>query len=127
MALFIAVACCTKQPSLEGSKWSAQEINGDRVERRDGDDPDQFTILFMEEQRIAAIGACNRIMGSYNASEDGTLDIESAGSTMMFCPDLDLEEKYVDLLDEVTRYSVVGDKLTLYRDKEVIVVFERAN
>lgn len=128
--LSLAVACSTTQPSLEGSAWSATQINGESVERSEGDDPERFSILFVAaeeegERRIAAMGACNRIMGHYSASEDGTLSIQGVGSTMMFCPGLELEEAYVDALEQVTRYTVKEDQLTLYQDNEIVVVLER--
>lgn len=124
-ALMLAVACNTTQPSLEGSKWSAREINGERVVLSEDDDPDSFSILFIGDLRIAAMGACNVIMGQYSSSEDGTIKIDHIGTTMMFCPNLELEERYVKALETTTRYSVKDDVLTLYEDRKAVVVFEK--
>ncbi len=123
--LLLAVACTSKQPPLVDTYWGADEIMGKAINRSLGGDPDTFDLIFFED-RFASKGDCNQIMGQYVANaEDGTITVKPAGTTMMFCPDIQTEERYVKALEQVNRYKMRGNTLTMYRDDELLIVFHK--
>ena len=86
----LAAGCCkcrsyqkkNRRP-LVGTEWQLIQLGGKAVKPEEG----KFTLTFLaEENRIAGIGACNRIMGRYEATEKGALKIGPLASTMMVCP-----------------------------------------
>ena len=77
-----------------------------------------------EENRIAGIGACNRIMGRYEATEKGALKIGPLASTMMVCPGMEQEDAFTKALESTTHYDMDGPMLLLLSDGELRAVFQ---
>ena len=86
----LAAGCCScrsyqkkNRRPLVGTEWQLIQLGGKAVKPEEG----KFTLTFLaEENRIAGVGACNRIMGKYEATEKGVLKIGPLTSTMMACP-----------------------------------------
>ena len=86
----LAAGCCScrsyqkkNRRPLIGTEWQLIQLGGKAVKPEEG----KFTLTFLaEENRIAGVGACNRIMGKYEATEKGVLKIGPLASTMMACP-----------------------------------------
>jgi heat shock protein HslJ len=86
---------------------------------------DLFTVVFGEDGRLSGLGACNRFMGSYQTTETGGLTVgQNMASTRMFCPDLDREQAFGDVLSGATHYEVDGDMLMLLTDGELRAVLQ---
>ena len=74
---------------------------------------------------LVMLGACNRFMGSYQTTETGGLTVgQNMASTRMFCPDLDREQAFGDVLSGATHYEVDGDMLMLLTDGELRAVLQ---
>lgn len=75
----LAAGCCScrsyqkkNRRPLVGTEWQLIQLGGKAVKPEEG----KFTLTFLaEENRIAGVGACNRIMGKYEATEKGVLKI----------------------------------------------------
>ena len=75
----LAAGCCScrsyqkkNRRPLVGTEWQLIQLGGKAVKPEEG----KFTLTFLaEENRIAGVGACNRIMGKYEATEKGVLTI----------------------------------------------------
>lgn len=75
----------------------------------------------VEQKRFSGNGGCNRIMGSVFI-EGRTLRFGQVASTMMMCPDLELETQFVKALEKVTIYSLSGNQLILSNPDEMLMV-----
>lgn len=79
----LAAGCCScrsyqkkNRRPLVGTEWQLIQLGGKAVKPEEG----KFTLTFLaEENRIAGVGACNRIMGKYEATEKGVLKIGPLG------------------------------------------------
>ena len=84
------------------------QLGGKAVKPEEG----KFTLTFLaEENRIAGVGACNRIMGKYEATEKGVLKIGPLASTMMACPGMEQEDAFTKALESTTHYDMDGPML----------------
>lgn len=106
---------------LVGTEWQLIQLGGKAVKPEEG----KFTLTFLaEENRIAGVGACNRIMGKYEATEKGVLKIGPLASTMMACPGMEQEDAFTKALESTTHYDMDGPMLLLLSDGELRAVFQ---
>jgi putative lipoprotein len=110
----LAVGCrstqaATPAPSLIGTSWRAEEIDGRGVLERP-----ESTLSFENAQRIAGHTACNRYFGGLELG-DGTIRLKPAGTTRMACPPavMDQESRFLAALGAATGFRAEGGKLLL--------------
>lgn len=122
LVMLVASCCpCRKHRKGDGkpfvgTEWQLVQLNGRAVPV----EGDLFTVVFGEDGRLSGLGACNRFMGSYQTTETGGLTVgQNMASTRMFCPDLDREQAFGDVLSGATHYEVDGDMLMLLTDGEL--------
>jgi len=75
------------------------------------DDPDRYTLAFLEESEIALRVDCNRAFGNWRA-EQGLL-LEVLGMTRAACPPDSLADGYVAYLADVVDGAIVDGELVL--------------
>ena len=115
----LAAGCCScrsyqkkNRRPLVGTEWQLIQLGGKAVKPEEG----KFTLTFLaEENRIAGVGACNRIMGRYEATEKGALKIGPLAST---------EDAFTKALESTTHYDMDGPMLLLLSDGELRAVFQ---
>lgn len=124
----LVAGCCncrsyqkkTRRP-LVGTEWQLVQLDGKPVKPEEG----KFTLtLLAEGNRFAGVGACNRLMGKYEATEKGALKIGPVASTMMACPGMEQENAYTKMLEATTHYDMDGPMLLLLSDGELKAVFQ---
>jgi heat shock protein HslJ len=76
----------------------------------------EITAYFAEDGTLSGLAGCNNYSGMYQV--DGELiQIELGPLTMMFCDQpegvMDQEEAYLVVLDSVTSFQIVGDRLMM--------------
>lgn len=96
-------------------------------------------ITFGEESRIAYIqfnpeaksvngcAGCNRFFGSYEEPKAGEIVFSGMGATKMACPEheMEVEDLFLANIAKVNAYRIVGDKLELLHNDNVIMTFEK--
>ncbi|MGL5786470.1 MAG: META domain-containing protein [Bacteroidales bacterium] len=111
-ALVVALSSCgekkvmTDAKTLNGS-WVVVELNGKAIQ------PTQeapYMDLNFEEDRISGKAGCNNIFGAIQLSDSAASAIRfpQVATTMMACPDMELESEFLKALDNVR--SVEGSK-----------------
>ena len=127
LVMLVASCCpCRKHRKGDGkpfvgTEWQLVQLNGRAVPV----EGDLFTVVFGEDGRLSGLGACNGFMGSYQTTETGGLTVgQNMASTRMFCPDLDREQAFGDVLSGATHYEVDGDMLMLLTDGELRAVLQ---
>ena len=125
-AMLMLAACGSPKTNLplEGTQWKLTEIDGKADPAfAAGEDTFNFT-LDPSRMMVYGVGACNRLFGPYELEEGNGLDIERLASTMMACPNMDLESRFAKLLEEADKYEIDGDVLTLFDDGKKALVFK---
>jgi heat shock protein HslJ len=56
---------------------------------------------------------CNRIFGKYELTEGNHVSFSGVASTLMACPEMEMEEKVKKALEMVDNYSINGNQLML--------------
>lgn len=124
----ITTGCCacrsyqknTRRP-LVGTEWQLVQLNGKSITP----EADKFNItLLAADHRLSGVGACNRLMGSYEEGEKRALKIGPMASTMMACPGMDLEREFTAALESTTHYDMDGPMLILLSNGEMRAVFQ---
>ncbi len=123
---FLCVACCAcrkgkNNKPLIGTEWHlVRMMSGDLSIK-----PDQFVFTFGKDGNFSGVGACNRMMGSYTATEKGGMTFGGdMASTRMMCPDIELETKFAEILGSTTHYEIDGDMLMLLGNGEVRAILK---
>ena len=124
MALPIALVltACTGDETLHaygagGAEWRLTELDGAPFAAR-------ATLEFPEPGRIAGQAPCNRFFGAQTAPYPW-FSVQRVGATMMACPDLEQEHRYLTALEAMTLSEVAGDVLILSNEAGFEMVFTR--
>lgn len=106
------------KPALEGTHWNLVELMGKPVPPAE---PRQQAHIVFDAQEKRAFGnaGCNRFFAGYELDEAaGRLRFGKAGSTMMACPDMSVEDAFHKALAQVDNYSIGEDgRLSLNKAK----------
>ena len=106
-----------KTAVLEGSTWKLVSFGMSRMAVQDN-----ATISF-KDGHYSGRGGCNGIGGNYELKGE-RLSLSAGFSTMMACPELDLEHKYNQALQAVTQWSISNNTLDLRSDKQSLLRFQ---
>lgn len=124
--LLVAMAACggsqKKELKLEDSSWKLVRMDSIPAKAISAE-ADAFTLSFSAaDTMVSGRTNCNRFFGKYEL-KGRDLSFENLGMTRMACPDMQYEDAFVRMLDEVDRYEISGTTLKLYDDKKVIAEF----
>lgn len=113
------------QTPLRNTYWKLVALNGKpAVAAKDQREP--HLVLKGDEMRVSGSGGCNNVMGGFEL-DGNRLRFMQMASTMMMCPEgMEQERAFVKTLENVARYRISGDALTLADDKGKAVAKFRA-
>ena len=124
-ALLVTMAACgsaAQDKTLEGTTWKLAQM-GSIPATAINQEADFFTLEFnAADTMVAGRTNCNRFFGKYEL-KGRELSFENLGMTRMACPDMQYEDAFVKMLDEVDSYEIKGSELKFYDDKKVIAEF----
>ena len=102
---------------IEGRTWKLVSFGLTRMAV-----PKGASIRF-EAGQYSGHGGCNGVGGDYTL-EGEKIKLSAGFSTMMACPELDLEHKYMKVLSEVDSYKIEGDILDLEGKGHLLLRFK---
>ncbi|AMN47411.1 hypothetical protein ACG33_09940 [Steroidobacter denitrificans] len=103
----------TKLAGITKTYWKLVELNGRPVPALKRE---PYFILKIEDGRVNGFGGCNGFTGTYELDEAASrIRFGHLASTMMACPDMELETAFHEVLRSMDNYSLDGDSLTLNR------------
>lgn len=129
-AVFIIAAGCKSgsksETPLSGHEWKLKVMTEDGVSIAN---PQGLpTLLFTDSTALYGFAGCNRFFGTYTTGKKNVMTIKPGGVTMMYCPDMNFEDRYMKALHEVASYSIQGKELTLAdADNKLTLVYELAD
>ena len=141
---FVAIAtlsCCpcrkgTSKPHkpLLQTAWVLQQMEGRNLTAEMK--TDQLPRLVLEaDGNFGGFGGCNSMGGSYKMTPSealsqrdisGTMALGGMFATKRYCPDDKVEMEYFALLAKVDSYTIDADRLFLFADGELKLVFKAA-
>ena len=125
-AALVALTACNgarKTVALEGTQWKLEQMEGIPAEAITRE-ADFFTLTFnAADTMVNGRTNCNRFFGKYEL-KGKELELKNLGMTRMACPDMQYEDAFVKMLDEVDRFEIKGAELTLFDDHKALAVFK---
>ncbi|PVW14584.1 copper resistance protein NlpE N-terminal domain-containing protein [Marixanthomonas spongiae] len=98
--------------------WVLKSINGDELDSKTKAPNLEFNLV---ENKLYGFGGCNRINGDIEMTTD-SIKIGNAISTLMACPELDMEEKFLQAIsDKEFKFSFSERQLTLKNENNTLV------
>lgn len=126
VALVAAFASCKGGEDsvalLKSHEWQLKSFTTDGTVVAN---PAELPVLtFSDSTKMAGSAGCNRFFGTYTTADKGGIALVPGGITLMACPDLDFENRYMKALAEVKTYVVSKEELTLKNaDGKVVIVY----
>lgn len=120
IALAMTSCCACRQGSpkigqLEDSKWRLTELDGKQVAK------EQSVVLTFNanEKMIYGEAPCNNFFAGYSTvkGETNNIAIGHAGATRKFCPDSEIEDKFVMQLSNIVTIKVESNNLLLLNNE----------
>ena len=107
-ALLLAMTACggsqKKALPLEGTTWKLAKMEAIPAKAVDAE-ADFFTLQFSAaDTLVSGRTNCNRFFGKYELKGQ-KLEFENLGMTRMACPEMQYEDAFVKMLDEVDGYD----------------------
>lgn len=104
------------EEKLTDRYWELTDLEGEKI-RLDPSFPRNVYLCFMSEgHRVTGSAGCNRVMGDFEVNGEN-LKFGHMASTMMACPNMETETKFLLMLPNVSKFSVHNDHMEL-RDAE---------
>ncbi len=105
--------------SLADTYWRIAVLKGETLAPLEGHREASLILRTEPQRQAAATVGCNRMVGSYEATEGGGLTFGRFASTMMACPPpLDAHERALtEVLAATREYGIEGPALVLYDEQ----------
>ena len=81
-------------------------------------DPENYTLVFQEDNTYAAQADCNQVVGNFAVGEDGNITLQAGPTTLAECGPDSLYTQFLQLLGSVTGFGIQGDQLVLVANQE---------
>lgn len=98
-------------------KWILTEINGKAVQKTEGMRETPFLLLTWKDERAGGFAGCNTMGGRFELANGNRIRFSEMMSTLMACPELELENQFKQILEQCDNYSLNGNTFTLNKTK----------
>ncbi|MCC8173846.1 MAG: META domain-containing protein [Odoribacter sp.] len=99
---------------LVAHEWQLKSYSERGVEIKN---PQQIVRLtFIDTLTMYGSAGCNRFFGTYSVADNKSITIKPGGMTMMYCMDMEFEDRYIKALEAVKHFSVSNGELHLKND-----------
>lgn len=110
---------------LTDNTWNLLELNGTAIEIDESFNGIPHITFQIEDNKVIGNAGCNSFFGTYEAGENNDIKLSPMGSTMMACPNLEIEDAFLAALENIKSYQIDGNILTLKaEDDQVVGKFE---
>jgi copper homeostasis protein (lipoprotein) len=101
-------------PELEGNKWVLKELMGKPVVIVQGQ-RQGYIEFSMEAGKFTGNNTCNDFFGQYELLGGNRIRFGAAGTTLRACPDMEIQNQFMEILQMTDNYLVVENMLSLNR------------
>lgn len=120
--LMIGCCDCRKRAKLEkplvGTEWQLVQIMGRDVAPHG----DCYTLLLHDNGNATGQGDCNRFTATYVVTPTRALTFANFGSTRRFCENFEAENRYFDIIGQVTHYEMDAESMLLFSNGVVVAI-----
>ena len=123
--VIMAAGCGSSKPTAGTSggsemlyqyQWNLEILDGQPVNTSTGKGS---YLLFSPGQvnTVAGNAGCNNLRGSFELSGENTMKLSPLMTTKMACPDINIETSFLNALNKVDNWSLIGNQLLLSSGK----------
>ena len=108
---------------IENGEWKIKEVNGEAIPS--GMEKQPFIAFDVKKKTLHGNAGCNLINGGFETSTTNAKSISFPGvaSTMMACPDMEVEGKILKAMNEVKSFDKLsGGGIGLYDANNALVI-----
>ena len=110
----MVLTSCTEKKTIDvQGEWNIVSLNGKTVEA----EKNPYIGFDVKEGKVYGNASCNYITGTFDLSAENIIKLGNVASTMMSCPDMELEQEVLAALAKVGKIENVENALSL-RDAE---------
>ncbi len=103
-------------PFITNRYWSLLELRGEKIDRNNSSSRVPFLILWPASNRTTGNAGCNSFTGKYEINTAALqIHFSEMASTQMICPQMEIEDQFMEVIEMTDNYSLYGDTLTLNR------------
>jgi heat shock protein HslJ len=106
---------------IENKKWILTQFQGSEIPYNT---TENFILFDASTKQMSTKVGCNSISGSYQIVGELGLKFESMLSTLMACPNNNLEDEYTEALRTVDNFTTDGEFLHLNRARMIVASFK---
>ena len=107
------LAKSVRDDRIEDRKWLLVEVMGQAYTPSE-EDREAFLLLDSDQGRASGNNSCNNFFGGYVIQAGQRIRFAgNMGATMMACPDMSMEQSFMEALRTVDNYTVSADELSL--------------
>ncbi len=107
----------SEKVSLTDTKWKLVEFRGKPVEYKNPDNKGIYIQLSSEDNKAFGFSGCNTFRGGYELKEGNRISFSKMASTLMACPDMELEREFMKVIETADNYNFDGKTFVLNKAK----------
>jgi heat shock protein HslJ len=115
----------TQDDTILDAYWMLVSVEGQNVVK-DKDSRTAFIRFQEKENDVHGFTGCNKFSGKYNLTEQ-VLKLSELSTTRMACADMAMENKLMQVLEQVDSYRISKNLLTLYAGDKAVATFVTGN
>jgi uncharacterized membrane protein len=112
-----------KQDFEWAGKWCVSYLK-DTDLKQIGEEKLPYIDFITDKTQLKGYLGCNGFGTTYTI-QNKSIKIEKIISTMMACPELAIEQKFSQALQNTNRFSLEGEKLNFFKDESLLISFTR--
>lgn len=107
------VANQTPNATLVETYWKLTELMGKPIPAPATGEKEVHITLKKQDNGLQGFAGCNNLTGTYELKEGNRIVFSKVATTLMACPDMNLEDEFKKALGSADNYSIKGDTLSL--------------
>ncbi|MBK9290953.1 MAG: copper resistance protein NlpE N-terminal domain-containing protein [Bacteroidetes bacterium] len=113
-----------EEAQLHDIYWKLVEVGGRRVDSSTESMKKPYLKFDLFKMRAYGTGGCNNFFGRVELPSSGLIRFNRMASTMMACPDMQIDQLLFEAFEKAEAYSINDGKLSLSGQGRVLAVFE---
>lgn len=103
--------------SLMDTKWKLIEFRGKPVEYKAPESNEVYIQFNSEDKKVFGFSGCNTFRGGFELNDRNRISFSQLASTMMACPDIELETEFIKAIQSADNYNFDGKQFVLNRSR----------
>jgi uncharacterized lipoprotein NlpE involved in copper resistance len=105
----------SEKVSLTDTKWKLIEFRGKPVQYSNPESKEIYIQLSSEDNKAFGFSGCNTFRGSYELKDGNRISFSKMATTLMACPDMELERDFMKVIETADNYNFDGINFVLNR------------